>query len=150
MCCQRPKVPTKHAPRHCEARYPQAFALVGGLIILLSIAAVLTSSRDRIAGSLRELVVGLLFLLTSQVLGRRDFRAHRYVDLGGRMRGAGVLIFEAVRIQKPDAAGLHLDHHDGICTGDPCVASDHCGGNHHVRQHGDRSDGRARGSEDTV
>lgn len=80
---------------------PQAFALVGGLIILLSIAAFLTSSRDRIAGSLRELVVGLLFLLTSQVLGRRDFRAHTvmWTWAVACVVLVEVLIFEAVRIQ---------------------------------------------------
>lgn len=54
---------------------PQAFALVGGLIILLSMAAFITQVDNRAYGALVELVVGLIFLLISQILGRRDFRA---------------------------------------------------------------------------
>ncbi len=54
---------------------PQAFALVGGLVILLSIAAFATGSDDRIFSSLSELLTGLVFLFLSQLLARGKFKA---------------------------------------------------------------------------
>lgn len=54
---------------------PQAFAFVGGLVVLLSTAAILSFSNDRVAASLIELASGLAFLLAAQALHRRNFRA---------------------------------------------------------------------------
>ncbi len=80
---------------------PQAFALVGGLIILLSMAAFITNVENRTYGALLELVVGLAFLLISQILGRRDFRARAVMWTWALscVVLVGVLSLEAVRAQ---------------------------------------------------
>jgi len=54
---------------------PQAFGLVGGLVILMSVASVLTYRNGRLGTAVGELAAGVLFLVAAQVLGRRHFRA---------------------------------------------------------------------------
>ena len=54
---------------------PQAFGLVGALVILMSVAAILTLRESLMRFHLVGLAVGVLFLLSAQVLGRRHFRA---------------------------------------------------------------------------
>jgi diguanylate cyclase (GGDEF)-like protein len=54
---------------------PQAFALVGGLVIVLSVASFLTFSDRTTAEPVFELFLGLALLIAAQVLGRRRFRS---------------------------------------------------------------------------
>ncbi|HQZ85558.1 MAG: hypothetical protein QG671_3059 [Actinomycetota bacterium] len=54
---------------------PQAFALVGGFVVLLSAAAIVGSGGRELTEHLVELAAGMIFLLLAQILGRRDFRA---------------------------------------------------------------------------
>lgn len=54
---------------------PQAFALVGGFVVLLSAAAIVGSGGRELTDHLVEFAAGMVFLLLAQVLGRRDFRA---------------------------------------------------------------------------
>jgi len=52
---------------------PQAFALVGGLIVLLGFATYFTYADRSGFEPIAELLMGLLYLVISQVLGRRPF-----------------------------------------------------------------------------
>lgn len=54
---------------------PQAFALVGGLVVLLSTVALIAPIGQQIVNTLDELVTGLLFLAAAQILMHRNFRA---------------------------------------------------------------------------
>ncbi len=54
---------------------PQAFGLVGALVILMALAALLAFRDSLLRFHLVELAMGVLFLLAAQVLGRRHFRA---------------------------------------------------------------------------
>jgi diguanylate cyclase (GGDEF)-like protein len=54
---------------------PQAFGLLGGLIILMSVASLITFRSGRLVAAVVELSLGLLFLVIAQVLGRRHVRA---------------------------------------------------------------------------
>ena len=54
---------------------PQAFALVGGFIVIFSVAAIVVMRANGIANYLFELASGMVFLGLAQILGRRNFRA---------------------------------------------------------------------------
>lgn len=54
---------------------PQAFALAGGLVILLAIASIVAFTGQLLAFHVTQLMVGVVMLLTSQILGRGHFRA---------------------------------------------------------------------------
>lgn len=54
---------------------PQAFGLVGGLVIALSVAAMAAFHSSGIAFQLVEIGVGVIFLLVAQVLGRTHTKA---------------------------------------------------------------------------
>jgi diguanylate cyclase (GGDEF)-like protein len=53
---------------------PQAFALVGGVVIVFAMVTFLTLPTPYLIQPLAEVGIGLLLLVTSQVLARRDFR----------------------------------------------------------------------------
>ena len=54
---------------------PQAFALAGGLVILLAVSSIVAFTGQLLAFHVAQLVVGVVMLLTSQILGRGNFRA---------------------------------------------------------------------------
>ncbi len=54
---------------------PQAFGLVGGLVIALSVAAIAAFHSSGITFQLVEIGVGVIFLLVAQVLGRTHTKA---------------------------------------------------------------------------
>ena len=54
---------------------PQAFALAGGLVILLAISSIVAFTGQLLAFHVAQLMVGVVMLLPGQVLGRGAFRA---------------------------------------------------------------------------
>jgi diguanylate cyclase (GGDEF)-like protein len=77
----RPELPDSPDPyenmRRGIARrdIPQAFGLVGALVILVATTALIAFRSTAITIHVVELFVGVLFLVCAQVLGRRHFRA---------------------------------------------------------------------------
>jgi len=53
---------------------PQAFALLGGIVLLLSLASWLTFRERNLIEPVAELALGLTFLLIAQILSRRGIR----------------------------------------------------------------------------
>lgn len=54
---------------------PQAFALVGGLIVVLALGGFFFAGYSQLIDVFIEMLAGLAFLLISQILGRANFRA---------------------------------------------------------------------------
>jgi diguanylate cyclase (GGDEF)-like protein len=77
---------------------PQSFALVGGLVILLSAASFVTSRQTTSGEPLAELILGLAFLVAAQVLGRRHFRVRvvMWTWIVASLLLVGLLLGEAV------------------------------------------------------
>lgn len=81
---------------------PQAFALMGGLVIALSITAIAAFRQSGIAFQLVEIGVGVLFLLVAQVLGRTHTKARAVMwtwSLGCVLIVA-TLAVEAIRVNQ--------------------------------------------------
>jgi diguanylate cyclase (GGDEF)-like protein len=78
---------------------PQAFALVGGLVVIFSLATFLTLPGRNLADAFDELVAGLVLLVAAQVLGRRPFRARTMMWTWAIAMAvlAGLLSLEAYR-----------------------------------------------------
>lgn len=79
---------------------PQAFGLVGGLVILLSVAALAFPRDSGSAYQLVELGVGVLFLLMAQVLGRRQVKARTamWIWASGSVVLVAMVAGEAIRV----------------------------------------------------
>jgi diguanylate cyclase (GGDEF)-like protein len=72
---------------------PQAFALVGGFVVLLAAAAIIGSAGRELTDHLVELAAGMIFLLLAQILGRRDFGARTMMWTWATASTLLVLIF---------------------------------------------------------
>lgn len=83
---------------------PQAFALAGGFIILLSVVAFVSAPSGLLVGSLALLCSGLLFLALAQVLARVDVvnpRVFMWVWVVSCVVVVWVLVFDAVYLSSP-------------------------------------------------
>lgn len=89
---------------------PQAFGLVGALVILISTTSLIIFRATQVPIHVIQLAVGVLFLVVAQVLGRRHFRARTVMWTWATSCVLLVLLMtlEAVRLnsQFPVAYGL--------------------------------------------
>ncbi len=89
---------------------PQAFGLVGILVVLLSVAALLAFGDSLLTNHLMQFAAGVLFLLVAQVLGHRSFRARAvmWTWAGGCVLLVFMMVAEAAQqgSQLPLAYGL--------------------------------------------